>query len=77
MAINYSRFCPLFGDGTYFRCYIKARVDRAHKVRYGHNTQKIQMSNALAETLTPEHAENVGWDSESAGAMPGGPSIYY
>eukprot|EP00973_Karenia_brevis_P052135 7243733-Karenia_brevis.AAC.1 len=55
---------------------IKCKVDRAHQVKYKHQTQLVQQSNVNAPSLTLAYAERVGWDPECVGDMAAGPSIY-
>eukprot|EP00973_Karenia_brevis_P049229 6828172-Karenia_brevis.AAC.1 len=55
----------------------KCRVDRTHKVKYGHRTQLVQTANTEAQLLTPEEAARIGWNPECAGTATTGPSIYY
>ena len=66
---HYTRWVPLFGDGTYVRMIIEVEVDRNYRVRYNHHDQKVQMSNAdaLLHHLTP--------GSIHEGML--GPSIFY
>eukprot|EP00973_Karenia_brevis_P028842 3977068-Karenia_brevis.AAC.1 len=73
LAANYSRFCPLFTESVYARCKFKCRVDRTHKVKYGHRTQLVQNSNLHAPSLTPEEATRIGWDPDWAGDATMGP----
>eukprot|EP00973_Karenia_brevis_P068790 9563529-Karenia_brevis.AAC.1 len=69
--MGYSRWCPLFGDGTYVRCLVRAYVDRTHKVHYRYKAQRVQMPNSKAQKLSPEEAERIGWGRDSAGSVLG------
>eukprot|EP00973_Karenia_brevis_P076705 10654002-Karenia_brevis.AAC.1 len=55
----------------------KSKVDRTHKVKYGHRTQLVQSSNLHAPSLTPLEAARIGSDPDWAGDVTTGPSIFY
>eukprot|EP00973_Karenia_brevis_P032250 4446419-Karenia_brevis.AAC.1 len=69
--MGYSRWCPSIGDGTYVRCLVRAVVDRSHKVKYRHQTQRVQVPNSKAQKLSPQEADRIGWGRDSAGSVPG------
>ena len=44
-ARNYSKYDPVFGDGTYVAVWVEARCDRSWRMPTNHYDQKIQTGN--------------------------------
>ena len=59
---SYMRFAPVFNDGTYVRCYFELLSDRCYRVKYKHDTQRVQEPNTMGSRLTE---------------LRGGPSVFY
>lgn len=68
-AFEYSRWVPLFADGTYVRAYLEMECDVDWRVVRKHADQKIICSN--------QHALAAANGVIEPGVCPGGPAVYY